>query len=418
MEGKLTTRLIETLRPQEKPYEVRDSDIKGLILRVQPTGRMIYYCEFRTHAGRKNRVKIGAVEILSIAQARDEAIKLSAEVAIGEDPAQRRKKEKLSSLSIFLKEAYAPWARSQQKRADDNLDRIEKLFPEFLSLTLDRITVLSVQRWINARRSDGIQPATINRNIALLKSVLSRAVEWDVLPRHPLKGIKPMRVDSRGIVRFLSNEEEIRLLNALDSREERIRIGRESANTWRSVRGQDTLPSLNSLTFKDHLKPMVLLSAHTGIRQGEMFSLRWGDIDFKNTTLTVHGKNAKSGQTRQIRLNTVALSALREWKKQQPLSNEFVFTGENENAFNNVKKSWGKLLIDAKISSFRWHDLRHHFASKLVMAGVDLNTVRELLGHSDIKMTLRYAHLSPTIKQNAVELLTRKIFPLSDSEYA
>jgi len=98
------------------------------------------------------------------------------------------------------------------------------------------------------------------------------------------------------------------------------------------------------------------------------------------------------------------LEILVNWK-QQTSSIGFVFPSKDGTRLDNVKKSWDGLLTLAKIEGFRWHDLRHTFASKLVMAGVPLNTVRELLGHSDLAMTLRYAHLAPDSKAAAVELI-------------
>jgi site-specific recombinase XerD len=84
---------------------------------------------------------------------------------------------------------------------------------------------------------------------------------------------------------------------------------------------------------------------------------------------------------------------------------DLVFSNKNDERFDTIKKGWKTILDAAKIKNFRWHDLRHHFASRLVMSDVDLNTVRELLGHSDMTMTLRYAHLAPEHKANAVEKL-------------
>lgn len=150
---------------------------------------------------------------------------------------------------------------------------------------------------------------------------------------------------------------------------------------------------------------MVLVAMNTGLRKGELFSLEWSDINFNRAILTIKGDSAKSGKTRHIPLNAIALQALKDWKNMSS-SEGLVFqstkTGE---VFSHVKKSWARVLERAKILNFRWHDMRHHFASKLVMAGVDLNTVRELLGHADIKMTLRYAHLAPEHKANAVAKL-------------
>lgn len=155
----------------------------------------------------------------------------------------------------------------------------------------------------------------------------------------------------------------------------------------------------------DHLKPMVLLSMNTGMRQGEVFKLTWSNVNFETKHLTVTGQTAKSGKIRHIPLNSEAFEVLEKWRNQNADGNRYVFANRQGEPFDNVKKGWAKVLKSATIEDFRWHDLRHHFASRLVMAGVNLNTVRELLGHSSYAMTLRYAHLSAEHKAVAVELL-------------
>jgi integrase len=154
------------------------------------------------------------------------------------------------------------------------------------------------------------------------------------------------------------------------------------------------------LDYGDHLTPAVLLSMNTGLRLGELVSLRWANIDFQGALLTVEGNTAKSEQTRHVPLNTEAVDVLTRWRKQQT-DTERVFP------IARFKTAWTAILERAHISKFRWHDLRHHFASRLVQAGVPLNTVRELLGHGSLAMTLRYAHLAPDQKINAVAKLVR-----------
>jgi integrase len=117
-----------------------------------------------------------------------------------------------------------------------------------------------------------------------------------------------------------------------------------------------------------------------------------------------HFQNAKSGNTRHLPLNTQAFNTLKQWQ-QETDGIGFVFKDKNNAPVKDFPSVWGALLDEAQITNFRFHDLRHHFASKLVMASVDLNTVRELLGHSDLKMTLRYAHLAPEHKAAAVNLI-------------
>jgi integrase len=149
---------------------------------------------------------------------------------------------------------------------------------------------------------------------------------------------------------------------------------------------------------------MVLLSLNTGLRRGELFGLSWGRVDLDGSFITVHWSTAKNSKSRHVPLNEEALFVLKEWREQTQ-GKDLVFPGKGGDRLTDIKRSWTTALRNAQIVNFRWHDMRHHFASRLVMADVSLNVVRELLGHADIAMTLRYAHLSPGHKAEAVARL-------------
>lgn len=151
----------------------------------------------------------------------------------------------------------------------------------------------------------------------------------------------------------------------------------------------------------------MLLALNTGLRRGELFGLRWCDINFTAGILTVTATSAKSGQTRRIPLNAEAHSVLSDWR-QRGQGDGLVFPGNGGGRLGNINKSWGGVVAAVGLADFRFHDLRHTFASRLVQAGVDLNTVRELLGHRDIAMTLRYGHLSPDNLRSAVNRINAR----------
>jgi site-specific recombinase XerD len=112
-------------------------------------------------------------------------------------------------------------------------------------------------------------------------------------------------------------------------------------------------------------------------------------------------------------MNKVAFDTLSQWKSQARRTSpgSLVFPSpQTGKKMGDCRTSWENLVKAANIENFRWHDMRHDFASQLVMKGVDLNAVRELLGHADMKMTLRYAHLAPNVKMKAVELLEDDVF--------
>ncbi|KGQ20757.1 Integrase [Lysobacter dokdonensis DS-58] len=224
-------------------------------------------------------------------------------------------------------------------------------------------------------------------------------VKCDVVK--PISGFPFRPVESRRVVRFLNQAEERKLRKALADRDATMIAARESGNGWRIARGKRLLPELEAAGFGDHLTAVVLLAMNTGLRRGELLSLCWSDIDLEARVLTVRAETAKSARQRHIPLNEEATNVLRAWSKRS--------NGPDVFGVADVKTAWTALTHAAGLENFRFHDLRHHFASKLVMAGVDLNTVRELLGHSDIKMTLRYSHLAPDHLAAAVAKLTRTL---------
>jgi integrase len=412
MRAVITDKLVKSLKPDVKPYEVRDPRLKGFLLRVQPTGVMTYYAEY----GRGKRHRVGSADALAPSQAREEARRILAGVALGADPAEARREAKAHTLRSFLDEVYEPWAQANIRTPKGTLLRLRSNFPDLQNRKLHEINAWLAEKWRTGRLKAGKRATTVNRDLDDLRAALGKAVEWKLIDAHPLAGVKRSKADDNAIVRYLDDDEEKRLRAALDAREGRIRAERDRANTWRAKRGYRRMPDLRRVAYADHLKPMVLLSINTGIRRGELFNLEWRDVIFQAERvggrvvpphLTVRGQSAKSGKIRHIPLNAEALAVLQGWREQRPKPEGLVFPGRNGDRFDNVRKAWLAVLEDAGIKAFRWHDQRHHFASRLVMAGVDLNTVRELLGHADYKMVLRYAHLSPEHTAAAVAKLVR-----------
>jgi len=411
MKAKLSSRTLLALQPCDKPFEVVDSELKGFLLRVQPSGATTYYFSYRNSQGRRGRYRIGGSDALSPAQARDQAILLSARVVAGEDIQSQKKHErriaeqaKSQTLDGFLIHQYEPWVMTQRKSGAATVKRIRHNFTHLMQRPLVDINLWVIEKWRSEELKRGKAKTTINRDITTLKACLSRAVEWELLDANPLQKLKPIRTDGLTRARYLTATEENALRNALADRDEQLRKNRANGNAWRRVRHQAELANLSTVAFADYLRPMVLLSFNTGLRRGEVLQLRWADVDLPQRELIVRGDNAKSGKTRHIPLNNEALTTLRQWRLDST-SIEWVFSGCGGKRMQAVKSSWKRVLHRAGIVDFRWHDLRHHFASRLVMNGVDLNTVRELLGHSDLSMTLRYAHLSPEHKADAVAKL-------------
>jgi integrase len=407
---KLTKRVIEALSLRDRPYDVRDDDLRGFLLRVEVGGTKSFFLDYRLR-GKRNRHRLGVYPNLSADGARVIAQTISGDVARGIDPQARRKadreqaaRESLSTLRTFLDGRYESWAHSHLKSADFQLARIRSDFADQLDQPLHVFNPFMIeglrQRWKRA----GMRPRSINRDIQRLQSVLSRAVLCGVLDKHPLTGLKPLKADKTGRVRFLSTEEEAALRKALLDREEGLRQARIRFNTWRIARGRNPLPEREG-ELLDHLRPLVIVALNTGLRRGELLGLKWDGVNFSAKLLTVAAETAKSGHTRRIPLNSEAFDVLTRWyeRRGRPGRDALVFPGRGGERMTRIDTSWSSLMRVAALRNFRLHDCRHHFASKLVQAGVDLYTVKELLGHSEIAMTERYSHLAPDNLRLAVE---------------
>jgi len=413
MKAKLTARALKSIEPTAKAFEVVDTELKGFLLRVQPTGRMTFYYSYRSDAGTRKRIKIGVLgSELTLQQARDTATQHAANVVAGNDIQASKQKTKQAAvdaksktLETFLLEHYQPWALTNLKSGQSTINQIQYSFPALLKQPMSHITVRYIESWRTERTKSGRKPSTINRCVSALRAVLTKATDWEVIDEHPLRKLKALHVDSAPKVRYLSEAEEARLLEALEQRDKELKDARARGNDHRRKRGYELLPDINHLSYGDRMTPLVTLSLKTGMRRGELFDLEWNNIDFGQNVITVTGETAKSKKTRHIPLSPIALAAINSWKQQRPNPTGRIFPADNGGRLDNVNTAWANILKAAKIDGFRWHDMRHDFASTLVMKGVPLNTVRELCGHSDLNTTLRYAHLAPDHKSDAIALL-------------
>lgn len=405
---RLTQSYVNNLKPCEKPYWITDAVTKNLRLYIGVSGSKVWYVAYRENGSTKKQShKLGAAgEVLTVAVARDMANEFLASLAKGESP--KKKSNERLTLGDYLDTIYAPWVVSNRKSGQATMNMLRSTFSFLYKRYVSELSLMEIEKWRMKRLDSGSKASTINRLMAALQSSLNWAVKRSLIELNPLRKLEPLSEhDSDVKVRYLSAEERTRLMFALDDREKRLREERKNHNQWLAERGKSLMPFINGV-YADHLKPMTLLSLHTGIRQNNLFSLKWGDVNLSTQTMTLRAAVSKSGKTLRLPINSVAVSVFTNWKAQSSKTSDdaLVFpspvTGEK---FTDVKKAWERLLADAGIKNFRWHDMRHDFASQLVMRGIDLNTVRELMGHSSLAMTLRYAHLAPKEKLRAAEVL-------------
>jgi integrase len=331
----------------------------------RPKGSGIWWVRYADNFGRIHREKVGPKGLAKTVYA-----KRKLEVREGKffpDNLKRRREMLFKDMmKLFIQDHSKPNKRSWR----DDIYRAKPLVEVFGDRLLSEITTQDVERW-KAKLAMEVSQATTNRYLTLLKTIFNKAVEGEKVKVNPAAKVKLFRENHRTF-RFLTYEEEAKLKAVMDP---------------------------------DHWS-LVELAIHTGLRRGEQFRLRWEDVDFQNRIITVHGKG---GWVRHIPMNDKVMEILRRLPGR--MKSEWLFPSKTNltplDAGTWVHGFFKPSIKKVGLNGFRWHDLRHSFASRLVMKGNDLKTVQELMGHRNIEMTLRYAHLSPAHKMSTVQTLVQ-----------
>jgi site-specific recombinase XerD len=412
MRAKLTQTFVNSVKPSEKLLRIRDAHTVGLVLFVNAGGKKTYFIDYKKLNGKRADHKIGDATLLTLAEARETAQKFLASVERGVDPTEPEPEaEKKITLGEFINDHYEKWALENRRSGKSTIYMIRASFGFLFDTPLEQITIEEIEKWRGTQKKIGLKNSSTNRRITALKAAINWAWKRNIIDANPLARLEKLsEEDSEGKVRYLTDDERERLMAALNARDKEIRAARDSHNVWLVTRDLKTKATFKERDFVDHLEPLVLLSLSTGIRRNSMLSLEWRDVDFASKTIMVRAATSKSGKQYYTPMNKLALDTLTRWHKQSKHTSpsNLVFPSpKTGKKMGDCSSSWDTLMKKAEIENFRWHDMRHDFASHLVMNGVDLNTVRELMGHADLKMTLRYAHLAPEMKMRAVETLDR-----------
>ena len=355
---RLSDTAIARLRPRVREYTVWDTHVTGLGVRVRPSGAITFVL-IRTSAAGSKRISLGSVASRGVEDVRRQCHAL---MVNPESSNATRKVHNSPTLRDFVA---GPWHDANLPRYKPSTRRrltrtlVNQLLPDFGSIPLDRITRHCVLQWFNAYSQAA--PGGANHALSLLAQILNFAVACDHIDINPAHRMKRNRRNL--LTRFLSSHEIRRLNRALEEHSRNGAVAQQQADIIR----------------------LLLL---TGCRKSEILSLRWSEVEGNTLALA----DSKTGP-RKVPLNAQARRII---ERQPRGASAFVFPSPRhpERPRAACPRLWDSLRRQIGIEDVRLHDLRATFASHAVMNGVPVPVVSRLLGHSNVRMTLRYAHLA------------------------
>lgn len=388
MKQQLTSKSVGKLSPSDKRYRVWDTKFNNLLIEVLPSGRKSWRLYYR-HLGKPKFFTLGTFPSTTVEMARKRALEKAGEAENGHDLVIEKKEliqSNQQTLGSFINNTYIDFI-SDSKSADYTIESLKRDFGHWYKIRLQDFTPSMLDKWKSNKLRSGIKPITIKRCIAPLLAVFRKAFKEGVIQKNPLniplKDIIDVPTEDR--VRFLKPQEDKALMDALPFSD-------------------------------DWFQCLVVLAKNTGMRRGELFTLTWQDIDLDEKEITVKATNAKSNKTRKVPLNQKAIDAVNsmceikkrreESDRKELFSTNLVFPSpQTGQKLITVKSAWKTLMKNSGITDFRFHDLRHHFASMLVKNGIGILVISKILGHYNISMTEKYAHVGDKEKHDAVNLI-------------
>jgi len=346
----------------------RNHGYGSVYVRMTSEGVPRFYIDFRDRTGR--RVQRLVPMAMNWDMAKDALRDAVLKEHYSEYGVKEQKQIRFRKVEGMFIENYSKVNKRSWK---DDFYRLRKCSDFFGNVNLDEVSPLDLEKLKSSMLKAGISKSTINRHLAILKTFYNVAIEWGYANQNPVKGVKFFSEKDTLRQRILTAKEEDRLLEAAS----------------------------------EHLKPILIIALHTGMRRGEVLSLQWSPhIDFETREIRV--EETKSGKPRIVDINSRLFNELMRLKNENQ-NNRYVFVNpKTGKPYRKLQTSFDGACRRAGIEGLRFHDLRHTFASRLVEEGVDLIRVKELLGHSTVKITERYTHSSREERKKAVELLCQK----------
>ena len=324
----------------------------------------VWYFEF-SYRGVRYYYRIGAV---SKSVAKEIASQIRAKIIRGEYIPEDKNNKPFEEIARFYEKLYLSTSKAREKTKKEHLRKLKNLIAFFGKRAIKNITTSLIEDYKNKRLSEGTTPLMVERELHLLRSVFYKAKEFglcDYVPKIPFFGVKEKQT-----LRYLTEEQAQKLLSACP----------------------------------DYLRPAVFFALHTGLRASEIFSLKWEQVDLESGVIRLEREQTKTKEYYTVHLTEPLIKLLKSLPRYE---HGYVFTNHEGKPYSTqgYKKAFKTACKKAGIENFRFHDLRHTFASWIAIKSKDLYLVKELLHHKDLRSTQRYAHLTEDYKKQVLESL-------------